>query len=146
MWDTYTTMVGRLADTPELKTSRNGKPYATVKIIHTARRFDKQSNTWIDGDETALSGTLFGDYAVNVADSLTSGTLVIACGRLRENRWQDDEGNRRSKLTMEIEEIGPSLRWDTATVNRKRGGGSQRPAQPSTPSRAPEPAREEPPF
>lgn len=146
MWDTYTTMVGRIAADPEIQTAKTGTQYCRIKIIHTARKYDKDSKTWIDGDETVLPATLFGEFASHVADSLTAGTRVIACGRLRENRWQDNDGNRKSQMQLEIEEIGPSLRFDTATVHRSGGKRDQGDTRAPRRAQRPTPVNDEPPF
>jgi single-strand DNA-binding protein len=127
--ETVITVVGNLTADPELRTIPSGKVVVNFTIASTARSFDRQTNEWKDGDTLFLNASVWDEFAQNVAHSLTKGTRVIAQGRLRERKYQDKEGNNRSALELQVDEIGPSLRRATAAVTRTQsGGGQSRPA------------------
>lgn len=129
--ETVITVVGNLTADPELRYTQNGLPVANFTIASTPRTFDRQANEWKDGDALFLRASVWREFAEHVAGSLTKGMRVVAQGRLRQRSYQDREGNNRTSIELEVDEIGPSLRYATAQVTRAAsgGGGGQRPAQ-----------------
>ena len=129
--ETVITVVGNLTADPELRYTNNGVPVANFTIASTPRSFDKASGEWKDGEALFLRASVWRDFAEHVAGSLTKGMRVIAQGRLSQRSYQDREGNQRTAIELEVDEIGPSLRYATAQVTRVRGGSSsQQVAQP----------------
>ncbi|HTN55355.1 MAG TPA: single-stranded DNA-binding protein [Microbacterium sp.] len=129
--ETVITVVGNLTADPELRYTQNGLPVANFTIASTPRTFDRQANEWKDGDALFLRASVWREFAEHVAGSLTKGMRVIAQGRLRQRSYQDREGNQRTSIELEVDEIGPSLRYATAQVTRaaSTGGGQSRPQQ-----------------
>lgn len=131
--ETVITVVGNLTADPELRYTQNGLPVANFTIASTPRTFDRQANEWKDGEALFLRASVWREFAEHVAGSLTKGMRVVAQGRLRQRSYQDREGNNRTSIELEVDEIGPSLRYATAQVTRAAsggaGGGGQRPAQ-----------------
>jgi len=131
------TLIGNLVDDPELRFTPSGVALAKVRFA-VNRRYQDRNGEWQE-DTSFFGGTLWRDAAENCAESLTKGTRVIVNGRLEQRSWETQEGDKRSVVEVAIDEIGPSLRWATATVTRSPrsgdnyGGGAQ-PAQPSTPA------------
>ncbi len=123
--ETVITVVGNAVADPELRYTQNGKPVANFTIASTPRTFDRQANEWKDGEALFLRASVWGEFAEHVAGSITKGTRVIAQGRLKQRSYQDREGNQRTSIELEVDEIGPSLRYATAQVTRAGGGGSQ---------------------
>jgi single-strand DNA-binding protein len=123
--ETIITVVGNLTADPELRYTQNGLPVANFTIASTPRSFDKASNEWKDGDALFLRASVWREFAEHVAGSLTKGMRVIAQGRLRQRSYQDKEGQTRTSIELEIDEIGPSLRYATAQVARAQAGASQ---------------------
>ena len=130
--ETVITVVGNLTADPELRYTQNGLPVANFTIASTPRTFDRQANEWKDGEALFLRASVWRDFAEHVAGSLTKGMRVVAQGRLRQRSYQDREGNNRVSIELDVDEIGPSLRYATAQVTRaaSSGGGGQRPQQP----------------
>lgn len=124
--ETVITVVGNLTADPELRYTNNGVPVANFTIASTPRSFDKASGEWKDGEALFLRASVWRDFAEHVAGSLTKGMRVIAQGRLSQRSYQDREGNQRAAIELEVDEIGPSLRYATAQV--VRAGRSQNPA------------------
>ncbi|MBT1542456.1 single-stranded DNA-binding protein [Curtobacterium flaccumfaciens pv. flaccumfaciens] len=120
--ETVITVVGNLTADPELRYTQNGLAVANFTIASTPKVFDKQANEWKDGDALFLRASVWRDFAEHVAGSLTKGSRVIAQGRLRQRSYQDREGQQRTSIELEVDEIGPSLRFATATVTRSQGG------------------------
>ncbi|MDE2591763.1 MAG: single-stranded DNA-binding protein [Actinomycetales bacterium] len=120
------TIVGNLADDPELRYTQGGVAVVSVRVGSTPRTFNRNTSTWDDGETVWVRCTAWRDLAENVAQSLTKGTRVIVTGRLKApSAYQTAQGEARASLELEIEEIGPSLRYATAAVTRKaREGGS----------------------
>lgn len=116
--ETVVTIIGNLTDTPELRYTQNGLPVANFTIASTPRTFDRQANEWKDGEALFLRASVWREFAEHVAGSLTKGMRVIAQGRLRQRSYQDREGNNRTAIELEVDEIGPSLRYATAQVTR----------------------------
>lgn len=127
--ETILTVVGNLTDAPELRYTQNGLPVANFTIASTPRTFDRQANEWKDGDALFLRASVWREFAEHVAGSLTKGSRVIATGRLKQQSYQDREGNNRTSIVLEVDEMGPSLRYATATVTRAASTGRQHPAQ-----------------
>lgn len=132
--ETILTVVGNLTAAPELRYTQTGKPVANGTIASTPRTFDRQANEWKDGDALFMRFSVWGEFAEHVAGSLTKGSRVIATGRLKQRSYQDKEGQTRTSIELEVDEIGPSLRYATAQITRAASTGSARP----------EPAAEEP--
>jgi single-strand DNA-binding protein len=125
--ETTITMVGNLTADPELRYLPNGTPMVKFNLASTPRTLDRQSGQWKDGDPLFMNCTAFRDIAEHIAESLTKGTRVIVTGRLRLSRWEDKEsGEKRSGYGLDVDEIGPSLRFAQAKVqrmNRSNGKG-----------------------
>ena len=124
--DTIITVVGNLVDDPELRFTPSGAAVANFRIASTPRTFDKQSNEWKDGDALFLSCSVWRQAAENVAESLQRGMRVVVQGRLKSRQYETREGEKRTVFEIEVEEVGPSLKYATAKVtraNRSGGGG-----------------------
>ncbi|GAA3682078.1 single-stranded DNA-binding protein [Nocardioides ginsengisoli] len=122
--ETVITVIGNLVDDPELRFTPSGAAVANFRIASTPRTFDRQSNEWKDGDALFLSCAVWRQYAENVAESLTKGMRVIVTGRLKSRQYETREGEKRTAMEIDVEEVGPALRYATAKVNRAaRGGG-----------------------
>ena len=123
--DTVITVVGNLTADPELRFTPTGAAVANFTVASTPRTFDRQSNEWKDGEALFLRCNIWREAAENVAESLARGTRVIVTGRLKQRSYETREGEKRTVVELEVDEIGPSLRYSTAKVNRAaRGGGS----------------------
>ena len=123
--ETVITVVGNLTSDPELRYTQNGLAVANFTIASTPRTFDRASNDWKDGEALFLRASVWRDFAEHVAGSLTKGSRVIATGRLRQRSYETKEGEKRSVVEIIADEIGPSLRWARAEVERiARDGGS----------------------
>ena len=118
------TIVGNLTRDPELRYTPNGA--AVVKLgVAVSRRVRDESGQWKDADTSFFDVTAWRSLAENIAESLTQGTRVVVVGRLRTNSWETAEGERRSKVEIEADEVAPSLRWATAKPERQgRSGGA----------------------
>lgn len=116
--ETVITVVGNLTADPELRYTANGLPVANFTIASTPRNFDRQSNEWKDGEALFLRASVWRDFAEHVAGSLTKGMRVVAMGRLKQRSYETKEGEKRTSFELEIDEIGPSLRYATAQVTR----------------------------
>jgi single-strand DNA-binding protein len=123
--DTITTVVGNLTADPELKFTPSGAAVANFTIASTPRAFDRDSNEWKDGDTLFLRCSIWREAAENVAESLTKGVRVIAQGRLVQRSYETTEGEKRTVYELQVDEIGPSLRYATATVTRKAAANSR---------------------
>ena len=122
--ETVITVVGNLTGDPELRFTPSGAAVANFTIASTPRAFDKQSNEWKDGDTLFLNCSIWRQAAENVAESLQKGMRVVAQGRLKQRSYETREGEKRTVVELEVEEVGPSLKYATAKVARvQRGGG-----------------------
>lgn len=122
--ETVITVVGNLVDDPELRFTPSGAAVANFRVASTPRTFDRQTNEWKDGEALFLSCSVWRQAAENVAESLTKGMRVVVQGRLKQRSYEDREGQRRTVVELEVEEVGPSLKYATAKVARvQRGGG-----------------------
>jgi single-strand DNA-binding protein len=123
--DTQITVVGNLVDDPELRFTPSGAAVANFRIASTPRTFDKQSNEWKDGDALFLSCSVWRQAAENVAESLQKGMRVVVQGNLRSRQYETREGEKRTVFEIQVDEVGPSLKYATAKVTRtQRQGGS----------------------
>lgn len=123
--ETVVTVIGNLTADPELRFTPSGAAVANFTIASTPRAFDRQSNEWKDQETLFLRCSVWRDAAENVAESLTKGTRVIVQGRLKARSYETKEGDRRTAHELEVDEIGPSLRYATARVTRNsRGQGN----------------------
>ena len=125
------TLIGNLTGDPELRFAQSGAAVANFTIASTPRAFDKQSNEWKDGDTMFLNCSVWRQAAEHVAESLTKGMRVIVQGRLKSRSYDDRDGNKRTVFEVEVDEVGPSLRYATAVVTRATGGGKPAPRQPA---------------
>ena len=123
--DTVITLIGNLTADPELRFTPSGAAVANFTIASTPRAFDRQSNEWKDQETLFLRCSVWREAAENVAESLTKGTRVIVQGRLKARSYETKEGERRTSHELEVDEIGPSMRYATAKVNRNSRGGGQ---------------------
>lgn len=133
--ETTICVIGNLTGDPELRFTPSGSAVANFTIASTPRTFDRQSNEWKDGETLFLRSSIWKEAAENVAESLTKGMRVIAQGRLKSRTYDTKEGEKRTVIEFEIDEIGPSLRYANAKVNRTQrsgqGGNSNPPASNS---------------
>jgi single-strand DNA-binding protein len=120
------TIVGNLADDPELRYTQGGVAVVSVRVGSTPRTFNRTTSAWEDGETVWVRCTAWREVAENVAQSLTKGTRVVVTGRLKApSAYQSAQGEARASLELEIEEIGPSLRYATASISRRaREAGS----------------------
>ena len=121
--ETIITLVGNLTADPELRFTPSGAAVANFTVASTPRTFDRQSGEWRDGDAMFLNCSVWRQAAENVAESLTKGMRVVVQGRLKSRSYETREGERRTVFEVEVEEVGPSLRYATAKVTRSSGGG-----------------------
>ena len=122
--ETIITVVGNLTADPELRYTQGGLAVANFTIASTPRTFDRQANDWKDGEALFLRASCWREFAEHVAGSLTKGSRVVATGRLKQRSYETKEGEKRTAIELEVDEIGPSLRYATAQVTRAPGGGS----------------------
>lgn len=122
--ETVITVIGNLTSDPELRYTQGGLAVANFTIASTPRNFDRASNDWKDGEALFLRASVWREFAEHVAGSLTKGSRVIATGRLKQRSYETKEGERRTSLELEIDEIGPSLRYATASVTRVTASGA----------------------
>ena len=126
--ETTITVIGNLTNDPELRFTPGGDALANFTIASTPRTFDRNSNEWKDGETLFLRASVWRESAEHAAESLTKGTRVIASGRLK-SRSYDKDGEKRTVIEFEVDEIGPSLKNATAKVTRSnKGGGGQQPS------------------
>lgn len=120
--ETTLTLVGNLVADPELRRTSAGIAVVDFTIAATPRVLDRATNEWRDGETLFQRSTAWRDLAEHIAASLRKGDRVFASGALRTRTWQTDAGEKRTSVELEIDEIGPSLRYATATVSRARRG------------------------
>jgi len=123
--DTVITVVGNLTDDPELRFTSSGAAVANFTVASTPRFFDKQTNDWKDGDALFLRCSIWRQAAENVAESLHKGTRVIVQGRLKQRSYETREGEKRTVYELDVDEVGPALRYATTKVSKvsRSGGG-----------------------
>ncbi len=145
--ETVITIIGNLTADPELRTLGNGGAVANFSIASTPRTYDRQSNQWVDGQALFLRCSAWRDLASHCAQTLRKGMRVIAQGRLQQRSYQAQDGSNRTVIELQVDEIGPSLRYATAQVQKMQsggyqggnanGGGYQQPQQAQQQSQAP---------
>ncbi|CED90155.1 MAG: single-stranded DNA-binding protein [Actinomyces succiniciruminis] len=123
--DTVITIIGNLTADPEMRFTPSGAAVASFTIASTPRSFNRQTSQWEDGETLFMRCSIWRDAAENVAESLTKGTRVIAQGRLQQRSYTTREGENRTVVEMQVDEIGPSLRYAKAQVTRQPRGGGQ---------------------
>lgn len=116
--ETVITVVGNLTNDPELRFTPSGAAVANFTVASTPRTLDKTTNEWKDGEALFLRCSLWRQAAENVAESLQKGMRVVVTGRLRQRSYDTKEGEKRTVIELEVDEIGPSLKYATAKVNR----------------------------
>jgi single-strand DNA-binding protein len=127
------TVIGNLVEDPELRFTPAGAAVANFRIASTPRTFDKQSQEWKDGETLFLRASIWREAAENVAETLTKGMRVIAHGVLKSRSYEKD-GDKRTVIEFDVEEIGPSLKYANAKVNRTQktgGNGQQQTSKPA---------------
>jgi single-strand DNA-binding protein len=129
--ETVITLIGNLTNDPELRFTPGGSAVANFTVASTPRTFDRQSNEWKDGETLFLRASVWREAAENVAETLTKGMRVLVQGRLKSRSYETKEGEKRTVMELEVDEIGPSLRYASAKVTRTQrtgqagGGGGQ---------------------
>ncbi len=123
--DTTITIIGNLTGDPELRFTPSGAAVANFTVASTPRTFDRQSNEWKDGETLFMRCSIWREAAENVSESLQRGMRVVVTGRLVSRSFDTKEGEKRTVMEMQVDEIGPSLRYATAKVNRTQRGGGQ---------------------
>src|SRR5215467_20682 len=124
--DVTITVIGNLTEDPELRFTPSGAAVAKFRVASTPRVLDRQTNEWKDGEPLFLTCNIWRQAAENVAESLQKGSRVIVSGRLRQRSYETREGEKRTVMELEVDEIGPSLKYATAKVQkmqRSSGGG-----------------------
>jgi single-strand DNA-binding protein len=126
--ETTITVVGNLTADPEMRFTGTGKSVAGFTIAATPRRLDKNTGQWTDGEALFMRCNLWGPYAENAVESLAKGMAVMATGRLKQRSYEDRDGIKRTVVELDVEEVGPTLRFATAKVTRAaRNGQPQAP-------------------
>lgn len=120
--ETVITVIGNLVDDPELRYTPSGAAVAKFRIASTPRTFDRESNAWKDGEALFLTCSVWRQYAENVAESLSRGTRVIVQGRLKQRSYETREGEKRTVYELDVDEVGPALRFSTAKLNKSGSG------------------------
>ena len=147
MSENTVTLVGNLTDDPELRFTAQGAAVANFRIAVSKRIRDPQTNEWKDGDTSFFRVNVWRQLAENVAESLTRGTRVIVTGTLKMRQWETQEGEKRSVVEVEATEVGPSLKWATAKMEKtSRQSGGQQASGGGGDWEAPTPVPEEVPF
>lgn len=133
--ETLITVVGNLTADPEMRFTANGAAVANFTIASTPKTFDRQTNEFKDGDPLFLRSIVWREQAENVAETLTKGMRVIAQGYLKQRSYDTKEGEKRTVYELEVQEVGPALRFASAKVTRtqRSGGGFQQSPQQSAP-------------
>lgn len=121
--DNQLTIIGTLVEDPELKYTPNGAAVANMRLAWNRKAKDDVSGEWKDVETGFFSVTAWRSLAENAAESLTKGMRVFVTGRLQQRSWENQEGEKRSVVEIVADELGPSLRWATARVEKTRGGG-----------------------
>jgi len=122
--DTIVTIVGNLTADPELRFTPNGSAVANFTVASTPRILDKATNEWKDGEALFMRCAVWRQAAENIAESLTRGARVIVTGRLKQRSYDTKEGEKRTVIELDVDEVGPSLKYATAKVNKTSRGGA----------------------
>jgi len=134
--ETIATVVGNLTADPELRFTPNGVAVANFTVASTPRTFHRQSGEWRDGDALFMRCTIWRDAAEHIAESLTRGDRVVVQGRLRQSSFETRDGDKRTVVELDVDEVGPSLRYATARVTKANRAGAESPGE----------SNEQPPF
>lgn len=138
------TVIGTVTADPELRFIQSGAAVANFTVAANDRRKNKQTGEWEDGDATFLRCNVWRDHAEHVAESLTRGMRVIVVGQLKQRSYETNDGEKRTVFELEVEEVGPALKWATAKVEK---AGQRKPASASSQSAPPPlPGEDQPPF
>ncbi|GAB4050195.1 single-stranded DNA-binding protein [Catellatospora paridis] len=129
--ETTLTLVGNLTADPELRFTPAGAALCKFTVASTPRAYDKGTGEWKDGEALFMNCSAWREMAENIAESLVKGSRVVVTGRLKLNRWKTPEGENRQAFQLDVEEVGPSLRYATAQVNKLTRTGGGAPAAPS---------------
>ena len=140
------TVVGNLTDAPDLRFTPSGVAVANFTVAQTPRTFDKARSEYVDGDPLFLSCSVWKEYAEHVAETLTKGMRIIVHGRLKSRSYEARDGSRRTVFEVEVDEVGPSLRYATATITRTGQRPQQTQQQPVRDPWATPTSTDEPPF
>jgi single-strand DNA-binding protein len=137
--ETVVTIIGNTTGDPELKFTQSGAAVASFTVASTPRHFDKQRNEWVDDETLFMRCSGWRDMAEHIAETLQRGTRVIVVGRLKQRSWEDKDGNKRTVIELDVDEVGPSLRYATAKVTKasRDGGFGQSSGQQSQPAADP---------
>ena len=122
--ETTITIIGNLTNDPELRFTPSGAAVANFTVASTPRTFDKQANEWKDGETLFMRCSVWRDAAENVAESLQRGTRVLVSGRLKSRTYETKEGEKRTVVELDVDEIGPSLRYATAKITKTTRGSN----------------------
>lgn len=120
--ETTITVIGNVTGDPELRFTPSGAAVANFTVASTPRTFDRQANEWKDGESLFLRCSIWRDAAEHVAESITRGTRVVVVGALKSRSYETKEGEKRTVIELEVEEIGPSLRYATAKIVKAQRG------------------------
>src|SRR5699024_5821633 len=135
--ETVITVVGNLTADPDLRFTQSGAAVANFTIASTPRVFDRQTGEWKDGEALFMRCSIWREAAENVAETLTRGARVVVTGRLKQRSFETREGEKRTVIELDVDEIGPSLRYATAKVTKiSRGGGARGGGAASAPAAA----------
>jgi len=121
--DVTVTVVGNLTNDPELRFTPSGAAVASFTVASSTRVLDKQTNEWKDGDTLFMRCSVWRQYAENVAESLQRGMRVVVSGRLKQRSYETKEGEKRTVVELEVDDVGPALRYATAKVTKVNRGG-----------------------
>ncbi|MFC5369346.1 single-stranded DNA-binding protein [Arcanobacterium bovis] len=121
------TVVGNLTADPDLKYVGSGTPVASFTVASTPRTLNRQTNEWEDGEAMFIRCTVWREYAENVTESLSKGMRVVVTGKLQVRNYQRNDGSQGTSIEMQVDEVGPSLRYATAKITRAQGAGNGAP-------------------
>jgi single-strand DNA-binding protein len=138
------TVVGNVTGDPELRFTPSGAAVANFTVASTPRSFNKQTNEWVDGETLFMRCSVWRDAAENVAESLTKGTRVVVRGRLKQHSYTDKDGNNKTSIDLDVDEVGPSLRYATAKVTKTQRTQGQQGGQPQQDQWSGRPAQQQP--
>ncbi|MDK8345459.1 single-stranded DNA-binding protein [Brevibacterium sp. UMB1308A] len=139
---TEVTLIGNLTADPELRFTPSGKAVANFTVANTPRVFDKQAGQYVDGEPMFLRCNAWKYLAENVAETLAKGNRVIVQGKLKSRSFEDKEGNKRTVFEVDVTEVGPSLKFATATVQRNQPQQTQQQSQWGQPQQAQQPQQD----
>ncbi|MEV5646383.1 single-stranded DNA-binding protein [Streptomyces flaveolus] len=127
------TVIGNLVDDPELRFTAAGVAVARFTVASTPRTFDRDANTWRDGEPTFMDCSCWRQLAENVAGSLSKGARVVVAGRLRTDRWENPDGEKRSRMVLDVDDVGASMTFATVAITRTTRPAAPRETAPDDP-------------